>query len=133
MGLCLAPAAAYPQAAPEDVPQIDWLCWITPAAEVSIRCVRDPDVPAPPDDQEDTDNVILLEQIHSDFYRGASSRELEEFFRSGYWIFKRGDYWIIPIYQEPDDSSWQEGRPERLVRAALCPRNATCIVRIRRP
>lgn len=118
------------QTAPE-TKVLAWDCWIGAEEPVKIRCIRCRDK-LPPSDTDDDLESALLEHIHSRIHSGQTS-ELDRFVRQNAPVFLDTSIWTIFIHTLPYDSSWQEQRPQRLVRAVLCPQGYECPVLLRRP
>lgn len=113
-----------------------WDCWIDEgeSTPTSINCIRDPDSPGykPREDSKDRLEESLIAHIHDQLHAGKTT-DLGKFISNNIQVFRRDSVWGISIYSEPYDSSWDEERPETLVRAILCPSNIPCTVLIIRP
>lgn len=129
-----AASLALAQTLEEPAPDAGFDCWIGnsggPYFIYYIRCIVDRDmVPAP---SPDTRFDAVLEQLHRELHDGSST-SVEKMFQSNIGRIKEsGGVWNIPIYSYPAEWSWEEGRPERLVRAGLCPPDRNCSVFIHR-
>lgn len=108
-----------------------WDCWIGAEGTVKIRCIRCRDK-LPPSDLDDDLESVLLEHIHGRIHSGQTS-ELDRFVQQNAQVFRETSLWTILIYSLPYDSSWLEQRPQRLVKAVLCPQGYECPVLLRRP
>lgn len=128
--LSLSAPETQAQTAPE-TKVLAWDCWIGTEETVKIRCIRDRDN-LPPSDTDDDLESALLEHIHSRIHSGQTS-ELDRFVQQNAHVFRETSIWTIIIHSLPYDSSWLEQRPQRLVRAALCPQGYECPVLLRRP
>ena len=73
-----------------------------------------------------------MEQFRARFDAGAGREELEHLFQLFNDKFEFVNFWFIPVYNEPYETSWQEDRPQRLVRAYLCTGDPACRVRFQR-
>lgn len=113
-----------------------WDCWVEEnnAEPTSINCIRDPDSPnyKPPGDGKADGEEALIEHIHNKIH-GGDTTNLGRFIRDNVKVFHRDSIWGIYIFSEPYDTSWDEERPETLVRALLCPGKVECVVMINRP
>lgn len=135
--LCLMVVLISPShAIAEEAVGFYWDCWIEEgeSAPTSINCIRDPDSPnyKPAEDSKGGQEEALIAHIHDQLHAGNTT-DLGKFIRNNVQVFRRDSVWGISIYSEPYDSSWDEGRPETLVRAILCPGNVPCTVLIIRP
>lgn len=114
-----------------------WDCWIedNQVDPTSINCIRDFDSPVflPAESgSKAAIEEVLLKHIHEQIHAGHTA-ELGMFISRNVEVFGRDSIWGISIYSEPYESSWEEARPETLVRALLCPGNVECTVMINRP
>lgn len=126
-----------PRVAAAGTDSIYWDCWIEDnnVDPTSINCIRDFDSPVYKPAQGGSKaelEEVLLKHIHEQIHAGNTT-EIGKFIRSNVEVFGRNSIWGISIYSEPYETSWDEGRPETLVRALLCPRNVACTVMINRP
>lgn len=132
-GLLLATGPARSQTAEVTRPDIGFDCWIggegTQIYTHYIRCIADRDLAHPESIDPQSDAVLNL--LHRELHQRSGS-DAEKAFKANIELVREaGSVWSIRIYSYPSDSSWQEGMPERLVRAVLCPRQAHCAVMIR--
>lgn len=131
----LAASVALAQVPAEAVANAGFDCWIgndgQPFFTYFIRCIADRDI-APPA-ATDTRFDVVLDRLHHELHDGSSATA-EQTLKSNIALIKEsGGVWNIRIYSYPPDWSWQEGRPEQLVRAVLCPADGgNCPVFIRR-
>jgi len=136
LALVLLLAASHVCAGQATEKSLDWDCWIQEdnSNPVSISCIRDRGslAPQPSDELEDNVEELLLEHIHYRIHSGDTS-ELGKFISDYVEVFQRGSIWSIDIHSAPYDSSWEEGRPQILVRTLLCPGHLPCTVTIKRP
>lgn len=136
--LCLALllAASHAHADQPTEESLDWDCWIQESSNnpASISCIRDRGnlVPQPSDNMEDELEQLLLDNIHYRIHSGDTS-ELGLYISEYIEVFRRGSIWSIDTHEAPYDSSWEEGRPQILVRTLLCPGHMPCKVTIKRP
>ncbi len=126
LALALAAGAGWGQLSSES---LAWDCWVGQAKTVNIYCIRDRDGRAALSvaDTEDDPGELLLEEIHAAIHRGDFDRA-DRLATANPRVFPRGSLWVIPIYSWPHRDSWTEGRPSRVVRAALCRRGEPCTV-----
>ncbi|MCM2307627.1 MAG: hypothetical protein NDI91_09215 [Sulfuritalea sp.] len=132
-GLLLATGPVRSQTAEVTRPDIGFDCWIggegTQIYTHYIRCIADRDLAHPESIDPQSDAVLNL--LHRELHQRSGS-DAEKAFKANIELVREaGSVWSIRIYSYPSDSSWQEGMPERLVRAVLCPRQAHCAVMIR--
>jgi hypothetical protein len=126
-------AAASAQAQPPE-PGYAWDCWVTQEPSTQISCIRDRGEPQlhPSDRLEDEDlEEILLDHIHYRLHNDEDMAALSELVNSNFKVFQRGSIWSITLHTPPYESSWQEGRPQMLVRSLLCPGHLPCTVTIK--
>ena len=97
-----------------------------------IRCVLDSDSPKWQELEADADDSDIMEQFRARFDAGAGREELEQLFQLVGDKFEFINFWFIPIFNEPFETSWQEERPQQLVRAYLCTGDPACVVRFQR-
>ena len=127
---CLAlPVQAEPVQA--DRREVSWLCWVVSIETFYIRCALDVDSYAPWKQQKNdaADSRKVWNELLASFDAGASREELEALFQSNRNHLDIVNFWVIPIYNEPYETSWQEGRPQKLVRTHLCPTGTACRIR----
>lgn len=111
-----------------------WDCWIESGEGGGIRCIADRDTPLPlPEEFTDDDESaeVLLELVHDYLHRGMT-RRAGELVHDHFHLLRREDLWSIRLSGPPFETSWDEGRPQKLVRALLCSRQAGCSVRFHR-
>ncbi|HEY3326594.1 MAG TPA: hypothetical protein VGK14_05420, partial [Novimethylophilus sp.] len=109
-----------------------WLCWIVSAETFYIRCVLDTDSREWREPETNAGDHEIMEQFRARFDAGAGREELEHLFQLFGDKFEFANFWFIPVYNEPYETSWQEERPQQLVRAYLCTGDAGCRVRFQR-
>ena len=131
--LLLAAGPVRSQTAEVTQSDIGFDCWIGGEGKQIythyIRCIADRDLPHPESIDPQSDAVLNL--LHNELHQ-RSGADAEKAFKANIQrVRETGSVWNIPIYSYPSDSSWQEGMPERLVRAVLCPRQGHCAVTIR--
>lgn len=139
--LCVS---ASPALAVEPLPLI-WDCWIGDEAPVGIYCIHDrtlldkQDViielylqGEPPNNPEDELKSALLDQIYERIL-GAKTEGLSKFVREHSNDLRKDAVWVITIWSDPEESSWKEDWPARLVRAGLCPKGTPCVVMLKNP
>lgn len=132
-GLLLAVGLVRGQTAEVTQSGIGFDCWIgvdgTQIHTHYIRCIAKQDLAHPESIDPQSDAVLNL--LHRELHQ-RSGADAEKAFKANIQrVRETGSVWNIPIYSYPSDSSWQEGMPERLVRAVLCPRQGHCAVTIR--
>lgn len=125
------PAAETQAQTASEAKVLAWDCWIGAEGIVKIRCILCRDK-LPPSDLDDDLESALLEHIHSRIHSGQTS-ELDRLVQQNAQIFRDTSLWTIFIHSLPYDSSWLEQRPQRLVRAVLCPQGYECPVLLPRP
>jgi hypothetical protein len=111
-----------------------WDCWVEPGEGGGIRCIADRDWPLPlPEEYTDDDESaeVLLELVHDYLHRGKP-RRAGELVQERIHLLRRGDLWSIRLSAPPFETSWEEARPQQLVRALLCPPRTECAVRFHR-
>lgn len=128
--LCCMPLLVSPLLAAEPSPDVSWACWIVSYETFYIRCVPD-SASAKWLQPQDAYAREIAAQFFARYDAGASREELENLFQLFSDSFDFADFWFIPIYNEPYETSWQEERPQQLVRAYLCPGDRACRVRFR--
>lgn len=109
-------------------------CWIgssgPPYDTRFIRCMTDRDLPHA--ELGNTQTEELMHLLHREFH-GKSGAAAEKMFKANIELIRMSpSVWNIRIFSYPSDWSWQEGTPERLVRAVLCPSEGSCMVMIRK-
>ncbi|MEO8332713.1 MAG: hypothetical protein ABI479_09790 [Gallionella sp.] len=129
-------AAGCACAEPSAEKSLDWDCWIQADnnSPVSINCIRDRGslLPQPSEEPEDDLEELLLDNIHYRLHSGSTA-ELGEFISNTVKVFRKGSIWHIDIHSVPNKSSWEEGRPQMLVRMLLCPGHLPCTVKFNQP
>jgi hypothetical protein len=114
--------AAEPEA------QTTWLCWVVHEETHYLRCVLDSESPAWREIEPGIDELEFLRLFRARFDAGAGREELEHLFQAFNDKFQFINFWYVPIYNEPFETSWREERPQQLMRAYLCPDAAACTV-----
>ena len=128
--VALAPARAEELPAPT----LPFDCWMTVGdvyhQTYFIFCIRDrtglPDRPP----EAGAVNELVLDEIHRRVHEGTRE-ELDSYVAANILLLERGDLWRIRTISYPTESSWQEERPQTLVRM-LCPNGYDCPVHFRR-
>lgn len=125
---------ATPQAQEAPRPQLALDCWITSedayAPVYFIACIEDRQELAPADDALDAPQIVALDTIHRLLHQGPLP-ELDLYVRQSATVLQPGDIRKIRIFSYPSQLSWDEGRPQILVRN-LCPEGYDCPIFIRR-
>lgn len=124
--LACAASTVHAQSSAATADKVSWLCWIASTTEVEARCIQeraDPQQASP--DSEDAEELVTLFRIR--FHEGASARDLQRLFELGI-----GEAVAVPIYGQPYEASWKEGRPLQLMRTLLCQSGPACSVALRR-
>ena len=128
----VATATAQTPVAPAAIFGFD--CWVgidvNRFATNYIRCMADRDLPYQhlPDPKSDAVMDILHTELH-----GRSGADAERLYKANIELIRESrSVWNIVIHSYPYEWSWQEGLPEQLVRAVLCPRDGTCRVLVTR-
>lgn len=132
--MLFAAAAAFGQTTEETSAAMGFDCWIgsngPPLHTRFIRCMADRDLPHVELGNIQTEEVMDL--LHREFH-SKSGAAAERMFKANIELIRMSpSVWNIRIFSYPSDWSWQEGTPERLVRAVLCPSVGTCSVVIRK-
>lgn len=123
---------ARAEASPAILPGVTWDCWLgTPDMDV-IRCIAETDPPREPDALPDEAAEFLLAKAR-EALRAGNDRRAEALIREHGVQLRHGDLWHVPLHGTPLESSWLEGRVDRLVRAGLCRGISRCSVRVVRP
>ena len=109
-------------------------CWIGDSGSSMqtrfIRCMVDRDLAS--FEVSDTQTEAAMQLLHREFH-ARSGAAAENMFKANIDVIRSSpSVWSIRIFSYPSDWSWQEGTPERLVRAVLCPSVGTCSVTIRK-
>lgn len=116
-----------------------WDCWVSTelkqvVVSYSIRCIRAREaIPAaaPADPPTDSPPALLLDIVHKKIHQG-NSIDIDVDLAAGRLAEVSPYIRQIRIHQYPYVESWSEGRPQQLVRAALCPANPDCPVLVSR-
>jgi hypothetical protein len=132
-GLLLLSGGACAQTGAGASSGVGFDCWIGsdggPYYTHYIRCIEDRDLPHP--ELSKPDYATLLDRLHRELHQ-LSGADAERTFRANIELVRETrSVWNIRIHSYPSDWSWQEGTPERLVRAVLCPRDMPCAVMVR--
>lgn len=127
-------ATAFGQTTEETSTTTGFDCWIgsngPPLHTRFIRCMTDRDLPHAKLSNTQTEAVMQL--LHQEFH-GKSGAAAETMFKANIELIRLSpSVWNIRIFSYPSEWSWQEGTPERLVRAVLCPSEGSCTVMIRK-
>jgi hypothetical protein len=117
---------------PADSAQMGLDCWIGQEERQLqahyIRCIADRDLPHPVLDDETLE--LLLDELHREFHQGSGAAA-ERLYRSKLELVRESrSLWNIRIFSYPYEWSWADGRPQRLVRAMLCPSGTACQVNV---
>jgi len=125
---------AFAQIDEDPPPHTGYDCWIgndgKPFYTNYIRCIADRDIP--PEQESDNPSSHLLDALHRELHSGTGGATEREFNAHAELVREGGGVFSIRIHSYPSDWSWEEGMPERLVRAVLCKGDLTCLVMIRR-
>lgn len=93
-----------------------------------IRCIIDRDLPHP-----ELANLRLdafLDSLHAELHQ-KSGADAERLYKANLSLVKEAPaVWSIRIISYPYEWSWDEGRPQQLVRAVLCPADTACTVNV---
>lgn len=73
----------------------------------------------------------LLDALHSQLHAGAIA-DAERTLHANAGKLRQGNVWSIKLYSYPFESSWTEGRPQMIVRSALCRNYPGCQVNFHR-
>lgn len=93
-----------------------------------IRCIADRDLPHP--ELANQRLEAFLDELHRELHE-KSGADAERMYKANSTLVRESaSVWNIRIVSYPYDWSWQEERPQRLVRAVLCPRDVTCTVKV---
>ncbi|MBI5791750.1 MAG: hypothetical protein HZA63_09780 [Rhodocyclales bacterium] len=133
VGLLLPAAPAFCQEALPAVSRIGFDCWVgrdgKPFFTNYIRCIADRDLPQPA--QPDPESELILDLLHRELHT-RSGADAEKSMKAHIELVRETRaVWSIRIHSYPYEWSWQEGRPEQLVRSVLCPNDVPCTVMIR--
>lgn len=125
--LAFAASTVHAQSSAASADKVSWLCWMVSTTAVEARCIQEsaavPQQANP--DSEDAEELITL--FRTRFHEGASARDLQRLFELGI-----GEAVEVPIYGQPYEASWKEGRPLQLMRTLLCQSGPACSVALRR-
>lgn len=125
---------AFAQVPAPASPNAGFDCWIgndgRPYFTYFIRCIADRDIA--PAASTDIRFDVVLDQLHRELHEGSSAGAEQTFISNIELINESAGVWNIRIYSYPPDWSWEEGMPERLVHAVLCPEAGACPILIRR-
>lgn len=129
-----AAAVAFGQTTEETTTTTGFDCWVgssgPPYDMRFIRCMTDRDLPYVKLSNAQTEEVMGL--LHQEFH-GKSGAAAEKMFKANIELIRMSpSVWNIRIFSYPSDWSWQEGTPEKLVRATLCSSMSACTVMIRK-
>ncbi len=112
----------------------EWLCWVVHTDTNYLRCVLDSGPGSWREHIEEGDADDELHYLlHERFVAGAPREELEQAFQLIENKKAFIDFWFIPVYNEPLETSWREQRPQMLMRAFLCPGDKSCQVLFHNP
>lgn len=105
-------------------------CWIGlegGASQINyIRCIVDRDLPHPELANQRLD--AFLESLHNELH-GKSGADAERMYKANLSLTREArSVWSIRIVSYPYEWSWEEGLPQKLVRAVLCPADISCRV-----
>ncbi len=93
-----------------------------------IRCIADRDLPHP--ELADQRLNAFLDDLHKELH-DKSGTDAERMYKSNSTLVRESaSVWNIRIISYPYEWSWEEERPQQLVRAVLCPRDVTCTVKV---
>lgn len=134
VALLFAAATAFGQTTATSFTTTGFDCWIGdngPTLQTRfIRCMVDRDLAS--FQVSDTQTEAAMQLLHQEFH-AKSGAAAEKMFKANIDVIRISpSVWSIRIFSYPSDWSWQEGTPERLVRAVLCPSTGTCSVVLRR-
>lgn len=107
-------------------------CWVgqdgPPFYVNFIRCMVDRDLPYPALADENLD--AFLTNLHTELH-SKSGADAERLYKSNIQLVRESiSVWNIRIFTYPYEWSWQEGRPQQLVRSVMCPKNVNCVVNV---
>lgn len=133
MGLLLPAAPAFGQEALPATSSVGFDCWVgrdgKPFYTNYIRCIADRDLPQTA--QPDPESELILDLLHRELHT-RSGADAEKTMKAHIELVRETRaVWSIRIHSYPYEWSWQEGRPEQLVRSVLCPNDVPCTVMIR--
>ena len=133
MGLLLPAAPAFGEEALPATSSVGFDCWVgrdgKPFYTNYIRCIADRDLPQMA--QPDPESELILDLLHRELHT-RSGADAEKTMKAHIELVRETRaVWSIRIHSYPYEWSWQEGRPEQLVRSVLCPNDVPCTVMIR--
>lgn len=133
MGLLLPAAPAFGEEALPATSSVGFDCWVgrdgKPFYTNYIRCIADRDLPQTA--QPDPESELILDLLHRELHT-RSGADAEKTMKAHIELVRETRaVWSIRIHSYPYEWSWQEGRPEQLVRSVLCPNDVPCTVMIR--
>lgn len=133
VGLLLPAAPVFCQDAPRAPSSVGFDCWVgrdgKPFFTNYIRCIADRDLPQAV--QPDPESELILDLLHRELHT-RSGADAEKTMKAHIELVRETRaVWSIRIHSYPYEWSWQEGRPEQLVRSVLCPNDVPCTVMIR--
>ncbi|MBI5900039.1 MAG: hypothetical protein HZB40_12510 [Rhodocyclales bacterium] len=102
-------------------------CWVgqdgPPRHTNFIRCMVDRDLPYPVLADQRLDD--FLTELHKELH-AKSGADAERMYKANIELVRESiSIWNIRIFTYPYEWSWQEGRPQQLVRSVLCPRDVS--------
>lgn len=123
-------STAFGQAIGEPVPGVGLHCWLgadgAPFFARKIRCITDRELRL--EEMPDMTSPTIIDILHRELHFGSAA-SAERLFKANIERVQEGaEVWVIRIFNEPYESSWEERRPQQLVNAVLCPRATTCTV-----
>lgn len=130
--LMLIAGSPSAQTADPHLPTVGLDCWVGqdgPPLHVNfIRCMVDRDLPYPPLADQKLD--AFLSNLHTELH-SKSGADAERLYKGNIELVRESvSVWNIRIFTYPYEWSWEEGRPQQLVRAVLCPRDVNCTVKV---
>ncbi len=132
IALMLLAGAAIAQ--DSQTPTMAFDCWITTGRQQAtthyLVCIVDRDGLPPADEALDPPELIALDTVHRLLHQGELA-ELDRYVRDNAGVLAPGDLRRIRLFSYPSSWSWDEERPQLLVRM-LCPDGYHCPVFIRR-
>lgn len=132
LALLLAVPVARAQDATSATKAFD--CWISVLDSYYqahyILCIEDRSALPPLDAVAAAPNQLVLDEIHRLVHEGTHD-ELDIYVAMNAPLLEPADLWRIRILSYPSEYSWEEERPQMLVRM-LCPAGSDCPVFFRR-
>lgn len=111
-------------------PGVAFHCWLgadgAPYFARKIRCFTDRELRL--EEMPDMASPTIIDILHRELHFGSAAAAEKIFKANIKRVQESAEVWVIRIFNEPYESSWEEGRPQRLVNAVLCPRDTTCTV-----